>query len=355
MGSIYGKNVKISVFGESHGQGIGVVIDNIKSGLFIDDEFIKSQMDRRRPGKNKFSTKRKEMDEYEILSGVFNGRTTGLPLCAFIRNKNNKSRDYSNIKDVFRPSHADFTGYIRYDGFNDYRGSGHFSGRLTAPIVFAGSIAKLILKEKNINIKSHIKRIKNIKDVSYMDMENIKKDIKDVDFPVIDYDVYTKMKEEIDIARNKEDSIGGVVEVCIENIDAGIGDPIFETIEGRLAKGIFAIPGVKGLEFGMGFSLADYYGSEVNDEYDYKDNNVITKTNNNGGILGGITNGMPVIFSVALKPTPSISKEQNTINKDNQNVKLKTYGRHDPCIVPRACVVLEAITAITILDILYGY
>lgn len=355
MGSIYGKNVKISVFGESHGKGIGIVIDNLKSGILIDNEFIKSQMDRRRPGKNKFSTKRKEMDEYEILSGVFNGRTTGSPLCAFIKNKNNKSKDYCDIKDVFRPSHSDFTGYIRYNGFNDYRGSGHFSARLTAPIVFAGSIAKLILKEKNINIKSHIKKIKDIEDLSYLDSTNIKKDIKDMDFPVLDNEAYIKMKEAIDIARNNNDSVGGVVELCIENIKAGIGDPIFETIEGRLAKGIFAIPGVKGLEFGMGFCLTDYYGSEVNDQYDYKDNKVITKTNNNGGILGGITNGMPVIFSVALKPTPSISKEQNTINKDNQNVKLKTYGRHDPCIVPRACVVLEAIAAITILDILYGY
>lgn len=352
MASVFGKNIRYSLFGESHGQAIGIVIDGIKSGVKLDFDYIRRQMDRRRPGKNAWSTKRNEKDEFEIQSGVFEGHTTGTPICAMIKNTDKRSRDYSKTKDVFRPSHADHTGSVRYSGYNDYRGGGHFSGRLTAPIVFAGSIARQMLCQRGIEIAGHIKQIGSVKDKSFLEAGTI--ETEDVDFPLLDSSVKEKMKSEIEKARLDEDSIGGIAEIAIVNMPSGVGDPFFESIESRLSSGLFSIPAVKGVSFGAGFEFASMHGSEANDQMEIVDGKVVTRTNNNGGILGGISNGMPIVISVAIKPTPSIGKEQDTVDRDGNQVKLKIEGRHDPCIVPRAIPVLESMCAMTILDILGG-
>ncbi|MCY6485008.1 chorismate synthase [Clostridium aestuarii] len=354
MSGVWGNNIKLSIFGESHGKGIGITIDGLKPGIEINLEDINKEMKRRAPGKNKLSTPRKEKDEFEILSGYFNNKTTGTPLCAFIKNSNQHSKDYEKTKNFMRPGHADYTGKIRYDGFNDYRGGGHFSGRLTAPLVFAGAVAKQILKKKGIIIGSHIKSIGNIEE-GYFDEVNINQQIleelKNKEFAVMDDKKGLEMQKKILRAKENMDSVGGVIECAVLDLPQGIGSPFFYSIESVLSHLLFSVPAVKGVEFGAGFNIAQMKGSEANDEFYIENNNVKTYTNNNGGILGGITNGMPLIFRAAFKPTPSIGKSQRTINVEtNENTTIEVEGRHDPCIVQRAVPVVEAVAAIGILE-----
>ena len=356
MSGIWGKNIRISIFGESHGKAIGAVIDGLPVGLALDMENIKFQMKRRAPGRSELATLRQEDDDFEILSGYFNGYTTGTPFSFIIRNKDKKSMDYEKIKDIPRPGHADYTGRIKYSGFNDYRGGGHFSGRLTAPLVFAGAICRQILKDKRIRIVSHIKSIGIVEDKSF-DFEKIQEEIIDrlenMQMPVTDEEKAKFMRQEILIAKQNEDSVGGIIECAIIGTPAGVGEPFFDSVESRLSHILFAIPGVKGVEFGAGFDIAKMKSSQANDEIFIQNGEVKTKSNYNGGILGGITNSMPIIFRVAIKPTPSIGKIQNSIDMEKmKETKIEIQGRHDPCIVPRAIPVVEAVAAIALLDMI---
>ena len=301
-------------------------------------------------------TKRKEADKFEVLSGIFENKTTGTPITAIIRNTNQHSADYESLKYVPRPSHADLTGSIRYNGYNDLRGGGHFSGRLTAPIVFAGALSKLALKKFNINIIAHILSAGNVSDIPF-DSSNITQEtieqLSNKEFPVLTTEAQNKMMTLFQEVRRDMDSVGGIIECAITGLDAGIGSPMFGGVESRLSSIIFGIPAVKGIEFGAGFNFAPLRGSEANDEYYIENGKIKTYTNNNGGILGGITNGMPILFRVAIKPTPSIGKVQNTVDiKTMKNTKLEIKGRHDPCILPRAVPVVEAAAAIAILELL---
>lgn len=326
MSSSIGDKIKISVFGESHGEYIGVVIDGLPAGEKILFDQIMSDMEKRAPGRNKTSTKRVEKDEPEIISGVLNGMTTGAPICAIIKNQDVNSSDYSSVKKIPRPGHSDYTATVKFKGFNDIRGGGHLSGRLTAPITFAGSLCKQVLNRKGIKINAQIKSIAGHSDES-------------------------NMIKAIERASSKGDSVGGIIECIITGIPAGLGNPIFDGIENNIAKYIFGIPGVKGIEFGLGFEYANKLGSESNDEFFFDGEKISTKTNNHGGILGGISSGMPIVFRVVVKPTPSIAKEQGSVNLNSkENTYIKTNGRHDPCIVPRAVVVVEALSALAILD-----
>ncbi|MBC8060187.1 MAG: chorismate synthase [Clostridiaceae bacterium] len=358
MSGFWGNNIKYSIYGESHGNGIGILIDGLPAGLDLDLDEIHNEMDRRRPGKSSTATSRNEGDNFDILSGYFKNKTTGAPLCILIKNTNTISGDYAEVKNVMRPGHADFTGFVKYDGFNDYRGGGHFSGRITAPLVFAGAVAKQILKAKNIFITAHISSIGNIKDDDFNPLEIQEENIeilKAMEIPTLRQGVAEEMTEEILKCRNDKDSIGGSVECAILNVPVGLGEPFFDSVESVLAHLLFSIPAVKGVEFGTGFKLATMKGSEANDEYYYDGDVVKTYTNNNGGILGGITNGMPVIFKTAIKPTASISKDQRSINiLTKEAATLEVRGRHDPCIVPRAVPVIEAVAAMAILELLYN-
>ncbi len=357
MSGMWGNNIKLSIFGESHGNAIGINIDNLPCGFSIDMDEVMREMKRRLPGKSKLSTSRKEDDIPEILSGYFEGKITGTPLCAIIRNNDNKSKDYSKLKNTMRPGHGDYTGYVKYKGFNDYRGGGHFSGRITAPVVFAGAICKQILRSKGIEIVAHIKSVGTVEDESFLDINlnnNILEKLKNEEIPVINGNLKENIKDEILTARQEGDSIGGSIECAVLGIDAGFGSPFFDSVESTLAHLIFSVPAVKGIEFGKGFDLCKMKGSQANDEYYLEGEKIRTRSNNNGGILGGITSGMPIVFKVAIKPTPSIYKEQNTINVDKmEETVLKIEGRHDPCIVQRAVPVIEAVAAIGILDIIY--
>lgn len=319
------------IFGESHGPAIGVTIENPPCGVKVDEEFISSQMLRRAPGQNSTSTARKEADKVEILSGVYNGYTTGTPLCAVIKNTDTKSKDYEGLRVTPRPSHADYTGGIRYSGFNDVRGGGHFSGRLTAPLVFAGSLAKLVLKEKGIEISSVISDIGGVKNPT------------------------EKQAEEIILAAKENlDSVGGSVKCVISGVPAGFGSPdLYKNSEGIISQYMFSIPAVKGIAFGAGFDFASMRGSEANDAFTYENGDVKTVTNHAGGINGGITNGMPIEFEVAFRPTPSIAKEQKTVDLDNKcDTTLSIEGRHDPCIVLRAAVVVESAAALAVCELM---
>ena len=317
---------------------------------------IMMERSRRAPGKSSLSTPRKESDIPEILSGYFEGKTTGTPLCAIIRNSNTKSKDYSKLKDVMRPGHADYTGAVRYKGFNDYRGGGHFSGRITAPLVFAGAICKQILEVKGIIVSAHINSIGKIKDCSFLESDisdELLNSFKENELPLINTKLEDEMRQEILSARSSGDSIGGTIECAILGVSPGIGDPFFDSVESTLAHLMFSVPAVKGIEFGKGFDISKMRGLEANDEYYLENGNIKTKTNNNGGILGGITNGMPIIFNVAIKPTASIFKEQNTVNiVTMEETTLCIEGRHDPCIVQRALPVIEAVAAIGITELM---
>ncbi len=353
MSSMTGNKIKISVFGQSHSEGIGVVIDSLPAGKKIDLEKVYQFMERRAPGRSILSTQRKEADKPEILSGLVNGVTCGVPLCAVIRNTNTRSADYNNIADTPRPSHADFSGFMRYNGFNDVAGGGHFSGRLTAPLCFAGAVCMQVLEEMGIKIQAHILRIKDVSDESFNPVSVAEMNIGKKPFPVINEKAGEKMRAEIDKARLDCNSVGGIIECAVTGLRAGLGNPMFDGVENMLAKNIFGIPAVKGIEFGNGFGAAGLFGSENNDDFCIENGEIKTVTNNSGGINGGITNGMPIIFRAAFKPTPSIYKEQNSVSiKDKTEKKLKIEGRHDPCIVPRAVPVVEAVTAFTILDMI---
>lgn len=356
MSGMWGKKIKLSIFGESHGKAIGINIDGLQPGIELDLNYINKEMDRRAPGNSELATPRKEEDSFQILSGYFNGKTTGTPLCAIIYNTSHHSTDYEKTKDLMRPSHGDFTGYIKYDGFNDYRGGGHFSGRLTAPLVFAGAICKQILERKGIIIGSHIKSIEKIEDSSFNMIEINDEKLKSLNkssFPVLDETIGFKMKETIIKAKEEKDSVGGIIESAVINLPIGIGEPFFDSVESTLAQLLFSIPGVKGVEFGAGFDITKLKGSQANDEYYMDGHKIKTYSNNNGGVLGGITNGMPLIFRVAIKPTASIGKVQKTIDiEKKENAQIEIKGRHDPCIVPRALPVVEAVAAIAVLNLL---
>ena len=312
-------------------------------------------MARRAPGKSRLSTARKEGDQPEILSGFFEGKTTGTPLCAVIRNSDQHSKDYGKLKDLMRPGHADYPGFIRYNGFNDYRGGGHFSGRITAPLVFAGAVCKQILNIKGINVGAHVKSIGTIYDKSFDEVELTKElldNLKINELPLLCSEKEEMMRNAILEARSDCDSVGGTIECTVIGIDAGVGNPFFDSVESTLAHLMFSVPAVKGIEFGKGFEMSELRGSQCNDEYYYDGDKVKTYTNNNGGITGGITNGMPILFKVGIKPTPSIAKKQRTIDiAENKESELIIEGRHDPCIVQRAVPVIEAVTAIGILDL----
>lgn len=354
MSGIWGKSIRLSIFGESHGKAIGINIDGLPPGFEIDIDGIKQEMARRAPGKSILSTSRAEEDEFEIISGFFEGRTTGAPLCAIIKNTDSISAHYSEMQAKMRPGHADYTGYVKYKGFNDYRGGGHFSGRLTAPLVFAGAIARQMLEKRGVIIGSHIKSIGSIQDEAF-DPVNIDaqalKYIRDKALPVIDDQIGEKMKEAVLAAADQADSLGGIIECAAVNVPEGLGDPFFDSVESSLSHLLFSIPSVKGVEFGAGFDIAYMKGLEANDELYIKDGIVKAYTNNNGGILGGITCGMPLIFRVAIKPTPSIGREQRTVDiKEKKNTSIQVSGRHDPCIVPRAVPAVEAAAALVLLD-----
>ena len=356
MSSTFGKNIKVSIFGESHGEAIGCVIDGLPHGVELDMEQIEKEMKRRAPGQDKSATPRKEADEPKILSGVLNGKTTGAPLAMMIENTNTRSGDYSNVMTVPRPSHSDYPAYIKYGGDNDIRGGGHFSGRLTAPLVFAGAVAKQILAKKGVCIGSHIKKIGPAEDECF-DKNSISpeflKSLSNDLFATISNEKELEMRTVIETARLEGNSVGGIIECAAVGVPAGIGGNMFETVESRLSYALFGIPAVKGVEFGAGFGFADMTGYKANDAYEIKNGGVVLKTTNHGGVLGGITTGAPIVFSVAIKPTPSISIAQESVNLETmQNEMLVVRGRHDPCIVPRALPVVEGVCALVLLDLM---
>ncbi len=356
MSSVICDKIKLSIFGESHGTAIGCVIDGLPAGVVLDMDKIYKDMSRRAPGKDKFATPRLEKDIPQILSGVLNNTTTGAPLAMIIENTNTQSGDYSNLMSVPRPSHSDYPAYVKYNGFNDIRGGGHFSGRLTAPLVFAGAVAKQILEQKGVKIAAHIKRIGSVCDQSF-DYCNVSDELiaklTDTNFSVIDNSAEDKMRAEIEKYRLDADSVGGEIECVATGLPVGIGGNMFDTVEGKLASVLFGVPAVKGVQFGLGFDFAKANGSAVNDEYKIDNGNVALRTNNNGGVIGGMTNGAPVIVSVAIKPTPSIGKEQNSVNLQSMTEEtLVIKGRHDPCIVPRAVPVIESAVALGLLDLM---
>lgn len=356
MSSEIGKNIKLSVFGESHGQAIGCVIDGLPHGVKLDMDRIYADMARRAPGKDKTSTPRLEKDIPHILSGVLDNVTTGAPLAMIIENTNTRSGDYANLMTVPRPSHSDYPAYVKYEGKNDVRGGGHFSGRLTAPVVFAGAVAKQILKQKGITVGAHITKIGSAADEKFdkngVD-EKLLEELSSKPFSTISSSAEKEMRDVIESARMSQDSVGGIIECAAVGVPAGIGANMFSTVEGRLSQILFGIPAVKGVEFGTGFDFADMTGSQANDGYCIKDGKVSLITNNNGGIVGGITNSAPIVLSVVIKPTPSISRPQKSINLQTmEEEELVVKGRHDPCIVPRAVPVVEAAVALGLLDII---
>lgn len=351
--STFGKMLEISLFGESHGRAIGIVISNLPGGIKLDLEKIDFDLYKRRP-KSNLSTARQEKDQYKIVSGFFNGFTTGSPLTFVIENKDTRSKDYQ--PNLLRPSHADYTANVKYKGFEDYRGGGHFSGRITTPLVILGSICNQLLEQKGIMVSSHINSIKDQNDQSF-NMNNITVDnlkaLNSSDFPVIDETASNSFKETILNAKNNSDSVGGTVETVVVGIPPGYGDPFFESIESVLSHLLFSVPAIKGVEFGAGFNISTLYGSEANDKIYLQDEKIITKTNHSGGIQGGITNGMPILFKVAVKPTASIGKPQETVDiKSMSEATLTLVGRHDPSIVPRVIHVINAITSYAILELI---
>lgn len=361
MQSVIGNSIKLSLFGESHGTAIGVVIDGLAPGIKIDTDFIQSQLDKRKP-KGKISTQRREEDDFKIISGYFNGYTTGTPLCIIIENRSQKSKDYEKSKNLMRPSHADYTAEKKYLGYQDFRGGGHFSGRITAPLVAVGAICIQILKDKGIILGTHILKCKNERERNFsIDEKVLREEIENVNnryFPTLeDKEKFIKIIEQ---AGEDLDSVGGILESAILGVPAGVGEPYFNSIESSLSHLLFSIPAVKGVEFGAGFEITDKFGSEANDSFYYdKNGEVKTRTNNNGGINGGISNGMPIILKTAIKPTPSIYKEQETIDiSTHKNIRFNIEGRHDPAIIHRARVVVDSVIAFGILDLLcmrYGY
>lgn len=323
--------MKHIIFGESHGPAIGVVLEHVPSGIVVDMDFIRAEMARRAPGKSPMSTARREADEPHILSGVFEGKTTGTPLCAVIENTDTRSKDYAKLKDLPRPGHADYSGHVRYKGYNDYRGGGHFSGRLTAPLVFAGALAKLILKEKGVTVSAVISNVGGVADPTPEQVEEI-----------------------VLAAKGDLDSVGGAIRCTVDGLPAGLGAPDYgRNVEGIFSQQLYAVPAVKAVAFGAGFGFVSMRGSQANDPFYMDGDAVRTRTNHTGGVNGGITNGMPVVFEVAIRPTPSIAQEQDTVDlSTGRDAKLVIEGRHDPCIVHRAVPVIEAAAALAACELL---
>ena len=354
MSSTWGEIVRISIFGESHGVAIGVVIDGLPAGEPIDFDAVLAQMKRRAPGQDKSATPRKESDFPKVMSGLLNHTTTGAPLCAVIENTNTRSQDYGNLLDVPRPGHSDYPAYLHYRGYNDIRGGGHFSGRLTAPLVFAGAVCRQILERRGIHIGGHVASVAQIEDTLFNPVDipdALLRTLSTAYFPVIDSDKKTAMAALIEEARMSQDSVGGTVECAVTGFPAGIGGPLFGGIEPVLSSILFGIPAVKGVEFGDGFGSCALRGSQNNDPFYFAAGTVKTTTNHAGGILGGITTGMPLLFRVGIKPTASISQNQQSVNlQTGENQILSVHGRHDPCIVPRAVPVVEAATAVALIN-----
>ncbi len=352
MKNSFGNSITVTLLGESHGEYIGAVLDGIAPGIKIDREYINNKLSLRRP-EGSISTARVEDDEFILASGVFNGYTTGSPLCMLIPNTKQHSKDYPEHMDIPRPSHADYAAECKYHGYEDHRGGGHFSGRITAALVGVGAIIQSALLTKGIKIGSHITELHGAFDRQF---ESISEDIDTVNarcFPTLTDEAEERMTKEIEKARALGDSIGGILESAVIGVPAGVGEPWFDSMESMLSHALFSIPGVKGVEFGLGFAFADTYGSEANDPFAISNGRVVTLTNNNGGINGGITNGMPIIFRTAIKSTPSIFKEQASISLSKmESATLKLEGRHDPAIIHRARAVVDAVTAITVADML---
>ncbi len=352
MKNTFGNNLTITLFGESHGTAIGAVLDGVTPGLTVDTEIIKNMLSLRK-GLNAISTPRREEDSFEILSGVFEGKTTGTPICIVIKNQDTRSKDYSLTKDLPRPSHADFTANCKYRGFQDYRGGGHFSGRITAPLVVLGGIIIPALEKKGIYIGSHISQCAGLKDIDFSDILSDIKSLKTKEFATLDDKVGEEMIEAIKQAKAEGDSVGGAIETAVIGVPAGVGEPWFDSMESILSHALFSVPAVKGVEFGEGFGFAKMKGSLANDDFKTENGEIVTETNNSGGINGGITNGMPIVFRTAFRPTPTIIKPQNTVNMSTgENEVLEAKGRHDPCIVHRAKVVVDSVTALVIADML---
>ena len=354
MKNSFGNNVTLTLFGESHGAAIGAVLDGLAAGIPVDEAFIASRLSLRRPAL-KTDTARKEKDNFSILSGVFNGYTTGSPLSIVIPNEDTRSGDYETMRFLARPSHADFTAHEKYLGFEDYRGGGHFSGRVTAAIVAAGAILLSALQRAGVKIGSHVLRCAGVSDTpfSLCPEEEIER-LRGQSFPVLDETKREEMISAVSKAAAENDSAGGIIETAVCNAPAGLGEPWFDSVESVLSHALFSLGGVKGVSFGAGFSLCDMRGSEANDEF-YVDerSKIATKTNRNGGVNGGITNGMPVVFTCAVKPTPSISKMQNTVDiTKKENARIVIKGRHDPAIVRRICPVIESVTALVFCDLI---
>lgn len=358
MKNTLGENFCVTIFGESHGPYIGVVLDGIAPGIDVNKDFINHQLDLRRPS-GKISTKRVETDEFILASGVFNDKTTGTPLTILIPNSVQHSKDYEKTATLARPGHADYTANVKYHGFQDFRGGGHFSGRITAALVAAGGIIIPELEKKGIKIGTHIKSLGGIKDRNFEDYQKDIDFLGGTNFPVLDADKSEQMKTLAEKIAAEGDSVGGVLESVILGMPAGVGEPWFGTLESELSYALFSIPAIKGVQFGDGFDMVDSFGSEFNDSLQIIQDNgkskVITKTNHNGGINGGISNGMPVLFRCAVKPTPSIYKTQDTIDMSkNENAKLNIQGRHDPAIIHRARIVVDSVASFVIYDALAG-
>lgn len=352
--NILGQNITLTLFGESHGEAIGAVLDGMTAGIQVDEEFIAAQLSKRRP-QGATDTARREKDNFKIVSGVFNGYTTGAPICILIPNEDTRSGDYSKTYGLARPAHADYTAHVKYAGFEDYRGGGHFSGRITAGIVAAGAIAIKALENKGIKIGTHILSCGGVKDADLLGCNSTAQAIDTINskpFPVIN-SIEDEITAAITDAKNNLDSIGGIVQTAITGLEAGIGEPWFDSLEGVISKAVFALGGVKGIEFGGGFSLANMRGSEANDPMRIIDGKVQTTTNYSGGINGGISNGMPIVFNTAVKPTPSIAQSQQTVNfLTGEEQTLNLTGRHDPAIVRRICIVISSLIAIVLCDII---
>lgn len=350
MSSTYGEMIRLSIFGQSHGAAIGMTLDGVPAGLPVDLDKLQEFLNRRAPGQNDWSTPRREEDRPEFLSGILNGFTTGAPIAAIIRNTNTRSGDYETLKNCPRPGHADYTAQMKYGGFQDAAGGGHFSGRLTAPLCIAGGLCKQWLEHEDVRIGAHILKIIDVWDDGFdlctPDLDGIGRD-----FPVLNPESGETMKAAIAFYRSLGDSVGGIIECAAVGLPAGLGEPMFGGMESRIAQIVYGIPAVKCVEFGTGKNAALDIGSENNDEFTMENGEVRTLTNHCGGILGGITTGMPLIFSAAIKPTPSIAKPQQTVNLETGEITtLQIKGRHDPCIVPRAVPVVEAAAAIAIFD-----
>ncbi len=354
MSSVWGRHFIIDIFGESHGPKIGAVLHGVPSGTVIDFPKLRAFLDRRKPGSEAWSTKRKEADDFEIVSGYYYGHATGTPLCVLFYNTNMHSGDYDNRPN--RPGHADYTGHVRYGGFNDPRGGGHFSGRLTAPLVFAGAVAAQILEQKGIYAATHVRRIANVEDAAFNKI-NVPRELADnlaaMRLPLLDDSKAAQMEQRIKEAASEGDSVGGIVECAVCGLPAGLGSPMFGAAESVISSLLMAVPAVKGVSFGEGFGFAGMRGSEANDPYTLNDGQITTATNHNGGVLGGITNGNPLVFEAVVKPTASIFKPQQTVNLQTMEEETLTLkGRHDACIVPRAAVAIEAAAYVAVLDLM---